>query len=327
MSAVSNTSFTDTSLSSLGLYLDEILLKNAFFIEDIADRIEIIWKRVVQCFTCSYPVDRAAPVIPSIERMQMTYGGLKEEKWREGIDGQHQKQGKWVYDRGLHKGGKGPKEPGYLQGVEAAFSFVAQTLGQPTTSDLYLRIHKVACAHFKGAENGTLMGQEKVGVFRDVDDKIYWNYLCGVHRMRADARRRFNQLDLGTITPCADYKESGAVNMAYKPRDQKEIRSILDGYVREYDQEIARAHTRREKLTAIAKFTQQGSWLHPVRDGSGRTGLLILNKQLVENGFTPVILEHPYKLDVLPLAGCVDYLEQGMKRWEKERNKLEHLSH
>ena len=32
--------------------------------------------------------------------------------------------------------------------------------------------HRHTAAHFRGAANGTLMGQEKVGVFRDRDDEI-----------------------------------------------------------------------------------------------------------------------------------------------------------
>jgi hypothetical protein len=245
--------------------------------------------------------------------MKEVYFSLGEEKWREGIDGEHQKHGSLVYDKGLH-GGK--TEPGFMQSMQQAFVYMSNHLGYPTTASFYLELHKVVCNHFRGTETNTLMGQDKIGVFRDKDMDIYWDGLYGNHAITNQARRTFQGLKLGTIS-----RET----MRYKKMDDFEVEHLFDWFLKEYYDEIHEASTPREKLTAIGKFTQRCQWLHAPKDGCGRTDTLILNKHLVENGFHPVVLEFPYKSSILPLHMWIDYLEEGLKKWEEFQPKSPHL--
>jgi hypothetical protein len=242
--------------------------------------------------------------------MKEIYFGLGPEKWREGIDGEHQKWGKEVYDKGLH--GR-HIEPGFMQSLENAFAFVGNSLGVPTTVELYLALHRVVCSHFRGEATHTLMGEDKIGVFRDKEMKIHWKGLCGVYSISDEARRAFIGLNLGTISN---------VIMSYTPMDTCEVERLFTWFLQEYYEEIVKAVKQRQKLTAIAKFTQRCQWLHAPKDGSGRTDTLILNKHLVENGFHPVILEFPYKSSTEPLEKWVDYLEGGLRAWEECQRKL-----
>ena len=68
---------------------------------------------------------------------------------------------------------------------------------------------------------------------------------------------------------------------------------------------------------AICKYVKYLDWLHPPRDGSGRTVIFgILNKILSENGFHPVLLEYPYITDCVSLQKWTEYVKEGLLAWE-----------
>jgi hypothetical protein len=75
------------------------------------------------------------------------------------------------------------------------------------------------------------------------------------------------------------------------------------------------------KLVLIKNLFQNLEWLHPFRDGQGRTDLLLLAKLLSENGFTPAILEEPYMSSFSSREEWLAYLKEGMQKWEEERKK------
>jgi hypothetical protein len=73
-----------------------------------------------------------------------------------------------------------------------------------------------------------------------------------------------------------------------------------------------------KKLVLIADLFQKLELMHPFPDGQGRTDLLLLSKLLAENGFTPAILDEPYMSSFSSLEDWVDYLIEGMQKWQKE---------
>ncbi len=75
------------------------------------------------------------------------------------------------------------------------------------------------------------------------------------------------------------------------------------------------------KLVLIENLFQNLEWLHPFRDGQGRTDLLLLAKLLSENGFTPAILDEPYMSSFSSREDWLAYLKEGMHKWEEERKK------
>jgi hypothetical protein len=76
------------------------------------------------------------------------------------------------------------------------------------------------------------------------------------------------------------------------------------------------------KLEAIAELYQLLEWLHPFYDGQGRTDLVLLSKLLVDEGFSPAILDDPYMSSFSLPTVWVDYLKEGMARWAKEAAQL-----
>jgi hypothetical protein len=94
---------------------------------------------------------------------KMIFSGLKQNSWKQIYDAKWQKHGPLVFDKGLHGG---HIEPGYYQSILNAHQFAEKHLCEPLTINFYRKLHQVACAHFKGAENSTHFESEKAGTFR-----------------------------------------------------------------------------------------------------------------------------------------------------------------
>jgi hypothetical protein len=58
------------------------------------------------------------------------------------------------------------KEPGYYQSMCTALDFAKEDLCEPLTLASYQKIHKLACAHFQGKKNNTMMSAELAGAFK-----------------------------------------------------------------------------------------------------------------------------------------------------------------
>ena len=74
---------------------------------------------------------------------------------------------------------------------------------------------------------------------------------------------------------------------------------------------------RRMRLYRIAQFLKEVEFLHPYEDGNTRTNFVVLNKILVENGFTPVIVSDINFPFTKNLSTMTNWLEQGIERWQK----------
>jgi len=300
-------------------------------VRSIGERVKAVWQffcdlisfighKIKSCFPCIF--GRTYPIFQtdlSVENVRKAYLGLGQRKWKECIDGCYHKYGKEVFDKGLHHG---TVEPGYYAGMEKAFKFVSDTLNRRITPEWYLTLHRIACGHFKGDANGTLMGPEKVGVFRDKTDIISCHFPHGTnYAMSKEAKEEFNAADFGTLTD--DGKQ---ITVNYKIMSRPEIRVRFEKYTDQFYNEIAVSKTPDEKLAAICKYSQLLEWLHPPRDGMGRTVMFgVLNKILSENGFHPMLPEYPYISECRGLKEWTEYVKKGLLAWESEK-RLKDLS-
>lgn len=245
-----------------------------------------------------------------VEQMQQTYWGLGSDKWKEAVDGVYHEHGKWVFDCGLHNH---TIEPGYMLSVERAFHYISYHLNTRTNAAQYMQIHQLVCGHFDGENNSVLMGQEKVGVFRNIEDKNWWTPWTpwyGTFSAEAIA-------ELDAQNPRVASYDLAANKLTYTSFTREEIHDLVERYFTEfYDEMDAASNNEDQKLRGIARLITRLEWLHPFKDGQGRTDSLLLNKLLVEFGFKPALLKHPYKSSTLGLNGWTDYLKQGMHNWE-----------
>ncbi len=208
--------------------------------------------------------------------------------------------------------------------MENAFAFIQNLFHSKIDADWYLQLHKVTCAHFKGREmTGTLIGQEGVGVFRNLGNSVLWQAGAPDYRFTAEMRAEFEALNkeygLGFIIFIDDDKPA---LISYKAMTSDQVLSIFNKFVTEFYDEIGRATNAEEKLEAIAKLHQRLEWLHPVVDGTSRTNIAMMNKLLTEYGFHPAILDYPHRSSCYSRAQWKQYLQDGLLKWEQQRDKL-----
>jgi len=94
------------------------------------------------------------------------FGDLKENWWKQVIDGKYHHLGKEVFDKGLHKK---HVEPGYLESARKASKLARQNLGKKVDVEFYKLLNKTACSHFSEVSRDQVnMDADKAGTFRNV---------------------------------------------------------------------------------------------------------------------------------------------------------------
>lgn len=292
------------------------------------------------------------------------FDALGKETWRMYVDWEDQEFGPEVYDKGLHGG---LNEPGYLENALMTHRAVAATLGQRLDGRRYEALHHDAL-RYQGAwalnYDTTPRHLWRLREFVDRDvlsglaprhyrrirhrrwETAAFNYLYGndmeafvrdnplvaevlirkygprpritAHQMDRDFFRIEVSLLEGDRTP-------GAVRAMLDRRFEqfyRRMEELTGSGLRDDDLEVA-------KLLEIAKQHRWLEYLHPYSDGNTRVSLLVLNKLLLENGFSPAILaqrnDAPYNSD----ASWSRVIREGMERWQAIRwlNDLGLLEH
>ena len=87
------------------------------------------------------------------------------------------------------------------------------------------------------------------------------------------------------------------------PKDvKKDICNLLNDY----------NNIKEKTIEDIIEFHYRFECIHPFQDGNGRVGRLILFKECLKNGFTPIVIENQYKT----------FYYRGLKEFERERGYL-----
>lgn len=310
-----------------------------FFNYCLREIITKIWNAFIDSFLSFYsqvqPFSYGLITYPEVNEdlsqkaLEKIYWGLgKEDKWRECIDGTHHYlDDKYCFDTGAHGGAV---EPGFISSMEETFTFVQKFLNVKVDADWYLLLHKHTTAHFKGADTRTLMGHEKAGVFRNTYSFITC-FMAKEYAITPEAMAEFRDLDqelqnefgpdygLGEMNYVDGHQ---IVQIDYKDMSSDKVRRIFNKFLGDYYTEIEIDKTPDEKLWAVAKLQQRLEWLHAVKDGTSRTDTAMMNKFLTEVGFHPAILEYPHVSTSYGLRQWKQYLQEGLIKWEQERDRL-----
>ena len=83
---------------------------------------------------------------------------------------------------------------------------------------------------------------------------------------------------------------------------QRDIRNLLNEY----------ENIKEKTIEDLIEFHYRFECIHPFQDGNGRVGRLILFKECLKYGFTPIIIEDQYKM----------YYYRGLKEFEEEKGFL-----
>ena len=179
-----------------------------------------------------------------------------------------------------------------------------------------------------GGANDVLMGPEKVGVFRDRKDAIQAIFAAPEHALREGAEKEFDRLNasmkerFGTTLGTFEKKSPKEVVLKETVMGQNKMKAIYDFFCQQLHTELEQAQNPDQKFEAICRFYRYCDYSHPVRDGCGRSDLLMLNFLLTQNGFHPVLLDAPYLSNVVTEKEWIEYVRQGLKNWEQEKATL-----
>lgn len=101
-------------------------------------------------------------------------------------------------------------------------------------------------------------------------------------------------------------------------RSHEEHTKIIQDYIAEYQASLKKATTEDEKLSTIINFIQSLEQLHPFSDGNCRTLImLLLNRELILNGFPRVMLTDPNRFDLYSVEELKKEIKEG---WENAKN-------
>ena len=312
------------------------------------------------------------------------FTSLGKNWWKQIFDGKYHQFGPMVFDQCLHWK---EREEGFYDNAYNAFQFAKKHLCEPLTTDFYLELHKIACAHFQGKKTNTA-DQDDVGRFRsfiaprssfdftdilrinsNLSEKILLEYsivkdnycrlkndgveetikfLNKTKQINEITASEFNKLDnilINKIACFERYTDSlkttngektipdikvlnhlNRIDLHYPSISSLQIKNSVQDFIQIFNEKIANMRLnsleeekiKDEKLVAIADLFQKLEFLHPFKDGQGRTDLILLSKLLTENGFSPAILHEPYASSGVSLDEWCKYLKNGMLDWHKE---------
>lgn len=102
----------------------------------------------------------------------------------------------------------------------------------------------------------------------------------------------------------------------------KLITDAMNYYIGVYQKEIIQADSNEKKLSCIATLIHELELLHPFTDGNCRTFVFaLLPKLLIEQGFTPVILENPNRFDLFSNQELVEEIKKGLVQFKNYKNQ------
>lgn len=95
----------------------------------------------------------------------------------------------------------------------------------------------------------------------------------------------------------------------------KDVKTVVKRLFEDFSKAIAQAQSNDDIDEAIANLFQMLEWVHPFRDGQGRTDLVLLATLLSKYGRNPPILYFPYYSTYHSFKEWVKYLQEGMEKW------------
>lgn len=254
----------------------------------------------------------------ALHQMRTCYWSLGQNKWQEGVEASLHQFGPMVFDQGLHGG---TVEGGFMQSWHNTARYLTHHFHRVFSAEMYLDIHRHACAHFTQSSQGTHMLPENVGRFRSINNSCHWNLSPNMHPTR-EAIQELAELNnlihrkFGVNLARFVTNNDGTETLLYETMPEETVRQIFQYFVDNFHEEINMATTPNEKLVAIARLFRNSEWLHPVWDGTGRCDTFMLNFLLTQQGFHPAILPNPYIANLVSLKDWVNYLGNGLAEWE-----------
>jgi hypothetical protein len=233
----------------------------------------------------------------------------REELWRLFCDGMlQQEEGGWI--------GFCRREVNFLIAMTNGFGFISQTIMQPLTVDYLIELHRLSTDNVLDLERNNLICPTAEGK-RD----IRHNQETGF-RLLAGLNFSFDgliELTRESQIPDVGYSLQISRDVLVLHPDcapAEKIAERLNKAIVYYAEQMATADTREKKLECIVRLIAQLERIHPFSDGNCRTlCVLVLNRELIRNGFLPVILDNPNRFDGFSIDELMEEVKRGMQHF------------
>lgn len=283
-------------------------------------------------------------------------GFPKKEMYRMYIDRKCQHLGKKAFDQSRmnSKGFQIVGEPGYHKAMKNGFNFIKKTITQKMNVDFIIELHDICIHNLKGCyavyvtENYNLSYKflfldMKKGLHPDrsypfnsskmtesavrecyeegVMSKAPW-YYNGTEFTDSDEDEDEDEevsTELTKLCFLSTYdKERVYSSYQCSRQNESEPRSKVNELCDKYYEEITNASCPESKLKAIVRFCRALEIYHVFYDGNQRTiAFCLLNKLLIENGFSPCTLAKPNMFDgYFGIDEMVAYVQEGMETFK-----------
>ena len=222
------------------------------------------------------------------------------ELWRLFMDGNQQGNGWKHYEA---------RENGCINQLYQAWLYVRKSSNEPITPDYFKKIHAL-CAL------GIMQKSEDVGQFRKYCPSFGMSENSGTFLGYLEHIQCYNNL-------CA-LLEGSRFGFNAESRVETPILEItLKEIIQEYESSLLEhANNLLGMLHAIILFCKKLVLIHPFGDCNGRIfSNLLLNRELIRNGFTPALLDNPNRMDGYSINEFVSEIVRGMDAFERLTNE------
>ena len=224
----------------------------------------------------------------------------RSEIWRMFIDAEKQrKENGWLDFEA--------REPGYIQAMLTGWDVMVESLNEPVSISLIKKLHAACSNNVNDLNDGCIPGS-----FRD-------NQNSGVgleygENASVDGILEIMQFDLETHY--AINKRDSRLDV---PKESLEnLTNYVEKIVAKYNYEISQPLSAESKLKTIIELIVSLERTHPFVDANTRTfSMLLLNKELLRNGFSPTILNNPNRFAGLSRAELYNEVVNGMTYFQQ----------
>lgn len=225
-----------------------------------------------------------------------------EEIWRLFIDGYKQKQETGWLDYEI-------REPGCMLAMLRGMIHVIENIEEPLDIPMLCKLHALCSTNVSG-----LLESNKAGIFRNntiSEVGLFYGSNCSIVGFIEMVEQKGNDYEIKNLPSLC-----GSAGIRTLKKTDKEIYSRLEKIINAYHLEINTGNNI-SKLLAIVKLIKELERFHPFPDANCRTiCILLLFRELVRNGFSPVILDNPNCFEGFSDIELVNEIIEGMKTFQ-----------
>jgi Fic family protein len=155
------------------------------------------------------------------------------------------------------------------------------------------------------------------------NDKLSVSIIKEIH---ADLTDRL-QYDKGQFKK----NENLIIGAEFQTASPSETPFLVQQLVDNLDYRLENATTEEEKLESVLDTHIQFERIHPFSDGNGRTGRMLMNYSLLQEGFPPLIIEKETKATYVELlakqdvSGFLSFAQEILAKEEKRMQAFENM--